>query len=375
MDAVPPDDALPTEPGLDQLLGMLTAGGTAAELGGQRAALAMFRDNRPSATPELATPGLGTAELATAAMARRRHPRPFRVRLAAIAAAVVIVGGLAAAAYGSMLPAPVQHVAYRVLGFAGVPDVHHSHPQPAGSALSPSGSVTGHHHHSQPSPATGSTHPARRRASSSSSSSPRGSGSSSASPAPPGPVRLSVVAARPKVVAGTAAVLVAQLTRHGNPVRGAALTLLEHVAGQSGWQRAGRQQTSSNGSVTFTVPDLTTNATFRVTGPGGARSRAVPVLVAPPVSVSVQSIPNGRAHLLVVSSPLAAPGNAAVLQVFRDGSWQWLRAHDLGAGEQTEFRIKPHAVSLRFRVILPATATHGRSHSEPVEVIGDQASA
>src|SRR6185437_4308789 len=99
----PAGDFGPGAPGLDQLLGLLTAGPTPDEFARQTATLAMFRQNiRPSAP-------------------RRRALLTRRTQFA-----------FAAAAYAEALPAPVQHVAYRVLGFAGVPDAPRHSAGPAG---------------------------------------------------------------------------------------------------------------------------------------------------------------------------------------------------------------------------------------------------
>lgn len=54
---------------------------------------------------------------------RRRSRRlRFASAMSMAAAALVIIGGIAGAAYAAVLPAPVQHIAYRMLGRIGVPD-------------------------------------------------------------------------------------------------------------------------------------------------------------------------------------------------------------------------------------------------------------
>src|ERR1700728_1224803 len=122
----PPGDLGPGAPGLDQLLGLLTAGPTPDELARQTATLAMFRQNVRPAT------------------ARRRALVTRRLQLAV--AAVALVFAFAGAAYAEALPAPVQHVAYRVLAFAGGPAAprHASapvgHHPPAHHHLAPGGS-------------------------------------------------------------------------------------------------------------------------------------------------------------------------------------------------------------------------------------------
>src|SRR6202035_1024387 len=113
----PPGDLGPGAPGLDQLLGLLTARPTPDELARQTATLAMFRQNVRPAT------------------ARRRALVTRRLQFAV--AGVALVVAFAGAAYAEALPAPVQHVAYRVLGFAGVPDTHRHASAPAGHRPAP----------------------------------------------------------------------------------------------------------------------------------------------------------------------------------------------------------------------------------------------
>lgn len=107
MNADPPGDG-PGEQGLDQLLGLLTASPTPDELAGETAAVSMYR---------------ATVRPPAAEQPRRQPSRPQRrvtprIRLAVVAAMVAITGGFAMAAYAQALPAPMQHVAYRLLGFA-----------------------------------------------------------------------------------------------------------------------------------------------------------------------------------------------------------------------------------------------------------------
>ena len=129
---------------------------TPDELAGEQDALAMFRANvvhpRARCLPARscrpvpagtafrrppASPGAGSRRSA----ARVRPPLRWGIRLAA--AGTLALGGTAAAAYATALPAPVQHIAHAVLGFAGVPD------DSRGSAPSPHR----HHHHTGRPPA------------------------------------------------------------------------------------------------------------------------------------------------------------------------------------------------------------------------------
>jgi hypothetical protein len=354
-----PDDLGPLEPGLGQLISVLTADATLDELAGEQAALAMFRASAPQAPATHRTPR---------ALARRRLRRP--ARLAGVAA-LALAGGLAVAAYAAVLPAPVQHVAYRVLGFAGVPDAHRSAPRSPG--------------HSAPGPGPSKSRPASPPAASRTSPAP-GSSGRPASPAPrpgrPGPrpsasrsaapqvaAQLSVTVAQHRITAGGSDSVTGLLTDdHGRAVPGQPLTLLERPAGQGTWQRAGRATTSANGSAVLTVQDLTANASFVLTGPDGTRSQRVRVIVMPPVSLSVASGPRRRADILTASSPLAGPGDLVVLQVQAGGGWRSLRVHRLSQADQAEFVVKVGKIGRVYRAVLLRTAAHGPSASSPVAV-------
>jgi hypothetical protein len=116
------------EPGLEHLIGALTASGHPYELAGRDAARAAFcAASRP---PTLAgsagssvTPSASTRSASTRSAWRRR---PIRIALparlaVAIAAVVAVFGGFTAAAAAQALPAPVQRIAYTVLEPLGVP--------------------------------------------------------------------------------------------------------------------------------------------------------------------------------------------------------------------------------------------------------------
>jgi hypothetical protein len=101
------------EPGLEHVIGALTASGHPHELAGREAALAAFRAASRQPTP---------ARSARSA----RHRGPLRIalpaRLAVAAAAVIaVLGGLTAAAAAQVLPPQVQRIAYSVLAPLGVP--------------------------------------------------------------------------------------------------------------------------------------------------------------------------------------------------------------------------------------------------------------
>ena len=130
------------DPAIRALVALLTSGPTRQELAGQDSALAMFRAEQPvpAARPAAAPTGLG----------RHRQVRR-RIRLShrlAAAASAVVAAGFVSAGYAAVLPSPLQHAAYRILGFVGMPDSHsgarpHSSHPPATGQVSPPGSGSG----------------------------------------------------------------------------------------------------------------------------------------------------------------------------------------------------------------------------------------
>jgi len=396
------------EPGLDALLGMLTADPTPDELTGETAALAMFRAHRHPVTPApglhepglagigLGEPGLGgsgTREFEPFAFGphasqpwvpgpgtppvpgprmpgapvpepapggptipapRIPGPRSFgrrRRRVGLMAAALAAAAGLVVAAYTEALPAPLQQAAYNALRFAGVPAAHHSTPSAAASHAP--GSSPGHGSSHQPghSPQPGA---------------PASPGASSPAPAS-GQAGLSITAASGQIVAGGNDTFAGHLTGPSGAVAGASLSLLERAAGQEVWSLAGTATTGSSGSAVVSVFDLTRNAVFRLQGPDGAQSRPVLVIVLPPVSARVGS---SSAHGVTVTadSPLAVPGDTVVLQVQAGARWLNLQKGKLNLAGQAGFLVRPKARNSVYRVVLLPTASHGLSVSNTVTV-------
>ena len=148
-------DFVASEPGLDALLGMLTADATLDELADEGAALAMFRRtdsrSRPG-SPSLAAPS-GDSSARGAGYVHPACQRPERGRprgscwparragLMAAAVTLAAAAGFAVAAYTAALPTPLQQAAYQMLRFAGVPAAHHS--KPAATSPSPPGNTRG----------------------------------------------------------------------------------------------------------------------------------------------------------------------------------------------------------------------------------------
>jgi hypothetical protein len=359
----------PSEPGLDALLGVLTAGPTPGELAGEAAALAMFRSSRRAAAalpgpfpPEHGGPGPrapgwhaprphapGRAPSPRTTGWRTRSPR----RLAA-AVTLAAAAGIAAAAYTEALPAPLQHVAYGVLGFAGVPDTKH-----AGLATVSPGPAT-------PGPARPAGHSPGAAQPPSASASPRPGASPPGPPLPAVPQALSVTVASGRIVAGGSETFTGLLADHGRPVAGASLSLQERQAGERTWHPVSSVTTGADGRVVVIVPDLTRNAGFRLAGPHRALSRPVLVIVVPPVSASVASRPAGQGGVLTASSPLASPGNAVVLQVWTGMRWRNVQTRNLNGARQVTFVVRVPGAGREYRMVLLATAAHGLSLSNTV---------
>jgi hypothetical protein len=345
MNTDPPADLGPGTPGLDQLLGLLTAGPTPDELARRNSTLAMYRHNIRPVAP------------------RRRAPVTRRMQFALAAAAAVIA--FAVAAYAEALPGPVQHVAYRVLGFAGVPD-----------APRLSSSATAHHpgpahHHPAPGGSTSSRTPAPPPGATSTSAPPHKSASPRPTKRPPahsGPVTLTLTTTDTQIAAGAAAVFTGSVAQHGRGVSGVPVGLFEHAAGHPGRHLAATATTGTSGQAVLRVTDLTANARFWLAGPHHARSKPVRVIVIPAVSVSLTSGPRSRAVVLTAQSPQGGQDDAVVLQVERGGAWHNLRVRLLNDQGQARFAVRRHSVARVYRVVMIATAYHGRSVSNEVSV-------
>jgi hypothetical protein len=391
----------PLDPGVDQLFRTLTAGPVTGELAGQQAALTMFQLNAQTAASGAAgapngqaarsaagmTAAAGAAGAipipAAAATGRRfgwpwvrpvkstsRPPRAragWGVRLVA-AAALSVAGGLTAAAYAAVLPQPMQHLAYQVFGWAGMPDAHHAHPSLSPSRFHHSVPVT-----SQPATSPGQVTPAsssRPHHSTSPSAGPSRSASPSPSPSPSAVPLLSVSAASSQIPAGSVAVIDGQLTGSGKAMAGAKVMLLERIARHVRWHVAGTATTNAQGDVDITTPVLAANAAFELTGPGGSTSKVVLITVVPQVEATLRLGAAGLRDLLVVTTMYAHRGNVVVLQVqTASGAWVSLRERLLNAAGRTRFVIKARKLqNKQLRVVLLATVRHAAAVSNTVTV-------
>jgi hypothetical protein len=367
-----PDEPGSTDPGLEALFSALTASPAPSELAAEHAALATFRANfnlpvsldghTASSSPTMPLPvrELGSGAQPRAAGATRRRPGhapALRFRIAAVAA--VVAAAALGAAYADALPPPVQHIAYRLLDFIGVPNS----PSPA-----PASSVPG----SRRSPAT--TGPGRLRPSSPGASqpasqqpSPAPSSSPSATAPSPSADRLTLTAGQAQVDGGATVHFTGLVTQDGRAAGGVRVTLQQRPAGGSAWQPAGTAQTASGGSVEIEVQGLAQNAAFRLADPAGRTSKTVTVTVVPGISIKAVYLPRLRRDAVIVSTSYAQPGDVAVLQVQTGGSWVDVRAHRLGGRGRVVFAVLRRRVSGRvLQVILEPTALHAGAVSDEV---------
>jgi hypothetical protein len=343
------------EAGLDELLRALTGPAEPAEMSGEQSALAMFRGNL--------TPSAGAQDGARgrvawwAAAPGRSSTRPIRkpvrwnLRLVA-AAAVVVCGGMAAAAYAAALPAPVQHLVHDVFQFAGVPEGTPGRAG-AGHGTAPVGNRP-----TTPASAGGGA--------------PSGgpSAGAAAPSAPAGAAVLSAAADSTTVTAGTSVVVSGQLSWPGHVVSGLTMTVLERQDLTLDWHVVGSVLTSAAGNGVVTVPVVSTNAVFRVAVSGVAVSPSIRVTVVPAVSLALQVGSGGITDVATVSAPYAQSGNVVVLQVSADGgAWTYLRQGTLTVLDRTSFLLTASRLGNdEIRAVLLPTGLHAGSVSAPVSV-------
>lgn len=351
----------PDEPGLGGaglagLVGALTAAPSPAELAGEQEALAAFR------TVQAERAGRAAAASPSPGPVRPRRPArlAWRLRAGLAGATAAALAGAMSAAYAAALPAPVQHFAYHVLGFAGIPDsgpAHDGSPTPgpgsstrAGSASPPSRSASGGGTGSpsgRPSPGRSGT--ARHKH----------GGPKPGKPGASGATTITIAAPRARVAAGTPVVLTARARSHGRPERGITLRLQERPVGQARWRAAGAAVTAPGGTAMVKTAPLTASASFRFTDAAGDVSATVTVTVAPAVTARLAR-PPGKDHVAVsVSAPLASPGDRVILQVRSGRTWRDVRSRRLGQGGEPVVIAAPLRLGGRtVRVLVPATGVH-----------------
>jgi hypothetical protein len=357
-----PGDIGPLDPAVDELFRTVTSEPTPAELAGEQSALAMFRANiSPAASPATAPippsrPGADPKPSVTRLF--RRSPG-WGIRLAA-AVVIVLAVAMASAAYTAVLPQPVQLLAHRVLGFAGVPSPPARH---AGNSLRShrhgpptagrSGSSPGHATPGYSAPGHTPSAPAHKSASPSPSSS-----------AALGPAQLSASASSAEIPAGSQVVIDGQLTRSGAGVPGVTVQLVERLVGHRFWHLAGTGQTTADGNVAVTVSAVPANAVFRLRVRGVAHSANVLVTVIPPITATLTPGAGGLRDVLAVTTQYAHRGNVVQLEVQSGSGWTYLRQRRLNAAGKTAFLLNgTRLANLEVRVVLLATARHGASVS------------
>jgi hypothetical protein len=343
------------EAGLDELLRALSGPAAPAELAGEQSAVAMFRNSLTSSAGagHERRGGAGrTAGQGRFATRQIRRPTRWNLRLVA-ATAVVLCGGVAAAAYAAALPAPVQRLAHEVFHFAGVPDG-----QPGSG---PAGSGHGAPAGNRPAAAANPGSPA-----------PSGAAPSVGVQGPSagtGAAVLSATADSTQVTAGTGVLITAQLSWPGHPVTGLTMTVLERPDLTAAWHDVGSAPASAAGNAVVVVPVVGTDAVFRVVVPGIAVSPPVRITVVPAVSVALQA-GSGKTDVLTVSVPYGQAGDVVVLQVStHGGGWTYLQQGALTPLRRASFPLSATRLGgTEIRAVLLPTGLHDGSMSAPITV-------
>jgi len=377
---IPPGE-VPGSPGLRRLLALLTGPAGPRELAGERAALEMFRQARqghsgdvpvtlPAVPPARSARGLRLGPAAPPPAPRRaRHgarpvpvapppgprrprrrawpgPGPIRLRWVALAIASGLAAAFAAAGFAAVLPAPLQHIAYRVLGFAGVPDARPG----SGRAVSPRSPGAGGPWPSPASPA-GSVRPGTPR-----------------TPAAARSPALTAVTAPARIPAGGNVVITALLAARGRGLAGRQLRLLELAAGQREWRLAATARTGAGGRAMLVLARLTVNASFQVAGPGRARSQVLRVTVVPGIALRLADRRGRRSGVLQADCAFARPGDLVELQERLADGWRVVRVRHLGHGGTAAFAVSARGSPVGYRVVLLATPVHGEAVSATIIV-------
>jgi hypothetical protein len=314
------------EPGLEHVIGALTARGYPSELAGRDRALAAFR---ASSQPDVSR-----------AAGRRTAPRrrfqlrlpgllaPVRLATVAVAGTAAVFAGLTAAAYAQVLPAPVQEIAHSVLAPLGVPN---SQPEPreAGSPSAPTATATTRAAGGQPS--AGGTGGAAGAVC------PCPATSATRKTHPAGAYTLTLTASKAQVRAGGFDWFTGKVTAHGAAAKGVHVRLLERAAGTSGWTQAARGVTDARGRFSVWIR-LRASAAFELAVPAGTRSAPVAVTVTRP-AVRLRLSAGQPDDQLVVSAPGGAPGQIVSLAMLVNGTWENVASKPLGPLLHATFRL------------------------------------
>ena len=238
----------PRESGIDQLISALTADGLPDELAGRDAALTAFR--------------VAGQRAATEPTLRRRRVAPFHrpltgwlpPRLTALAAAaVIVIAGIAAAAYTHALPGPVQDAAHTVFAPLGVPGHQDTAPGQGAAAI------------------TDATQPGDCPSCAAVFKTP--------SPRSGNHYVVTLSGARARDTAGVVVVLTGRVAQYGSPAAGVRVALVTRTAASPQWRIVATGVTGSRGGFRFVTPPLTASAVFRVVARDGAYSGPIRVAV------------------------------------------------------------------------------------------------
>lgn len=346
----------------DPLVRALRAPGSADELAHEREYVAAYRSARPR-------------------RGRVRLVGRFGIGATTVVTTIALSAGVAAA-YGRVLPDPVQRFAHDVLGPVGVPDPaperRAAEPRPVVVTATPSTTPA-------PSPAVPSgrpdqaptafpsptlptapvEQPTRPPAAVGSATPPVSEGPTPTPTAPPTPRRvpttLTAAASDSRVPAGSAVTVAGFLVdQDGRPMRNRAVRLVGRSTGQP-WTRVATGRTDAEGRVSLQTAPLDRSTGLRLSTPQGVRSAAVRVVVVPAVTASV-----ARAEGTTTVSVTVRGGQAGdtVVLLRRQGKKlvEVGRAQLDSAGTAT-FAFPTPDRTRRFVVRIPATSLHASAQA------------
>jgi hypothetical protein len=373
----PHDDDL-TEFQDNPLVAALTAPGTPAELAGESAALATFRAAVPVSS-------------------RRRHLGRLGVGGSALALAIALSGGVAAA-YTATLPTPLQRVANELGGWAAVPAASPAHPAkkvadkhatapvgqppapvtstsgPAAPAVVPppgAGSSTGAGGH-HPGATGRATKPSARPSSAPSTpatppsptptptvSATPSSTPTASTPPPVVPGSVTITVGTTKVAVNTSVAVAGQLaTSAGAPIANRRVWLIERLPGAAGASEVATGLTDATGSVDLMSPPLTQTARLRLVIGDGVRSAAVTVVVVPTLTATLTA--EGGSYEVAVTTAGGQPGDVVTLQQRTPSGWVVAATGQLDTAATAAFTVPvPTTRAAHYRVLLARTSAHG----------------
>jgi hypothetical protein len=158
-------------------------------------------------------------------------------------------------------------------------------------------------------------------------------------------------------------VLFGRLARDNKGLPDRQVYAAELAAGTSTWRRVAEGRTAADGTVSLTVPPLTTNVRLRLVTAQGVTSPRVAVAVVPKLTLT--SARSGSDRVVTVTADGGRPGDVLRL-LRRDGTtWTPVASTTLSSGGTAQFTVPgPAATRVRYVVRLPATAVHAASFVE-----------